>query len=292
MKIKYIVKRMFKEVNELLIWTVKSIHSKIKGQHCKKLRKINAEKIVIAGNGPSTNEFDFMKYKKEQYEFLCVNFFAVENKDFFNIKPKFYCIIDPVFYSDEVKDCKLELKIKELNKILQLVDWDMTFISLVNQKLKIINKNIRQVQLNNCIYCGEIKKIKKYLYDNNKANCGYQNVINASLYYLISCNVKKILLIGVETDWHREIYIDENNDLIRVTRHFYGEEKINCTELGEVRKGEWYKYIYYYYLTVLGLKRLADYGKNKNIKIVNLCLNSYIDVFPKEKMERDFVRQK
>lgn len=32
--------------------------------------------------------------------------------------------------------------------------------------------------------------------------------------------------------------------LIRVTRHFYGEEKINCNGISEVRKERKYKYIY------------------------------------------------
>lgn len=270
------IKNLFKEVVQITSWLAIYLYNH---SSTPKLPKIN-KNVMIIGNGPSIQGFNFDYFIKQDYDLLCVNFFALDEDLFFKLRPKYYVIIDSEFYNPEKR--KRYPEFKKLLDVLEKVDWDIDIISLSRQRLNTMNIHIRNIYLNNNPYCGNIKWLQKLLYGSNKGTFGYQNVINAALYFLLLCNVSRISLIGVENDWHRELYVDENNDVIRETVHFYGKRRLNITEKGEIKKGELYKYFYYYYITLYKYKMASEYAKIIESTITNYCTNSYIDVFEKK----------
>ncbi|WP_042700618.1 hypothetical protein [Methanocorpusculum bavaricum] len=235
------------------------------------------ERILVVGNGPSAKEIDLEYVSKKGISILCVNYFASQNEDFFKIRPKYYCAIDPFFYSDQnAASIENEALINALNK----VDWDMTYICLAHQELPALkNTHIKMISLNNLEYFG--KYWKYTLYSKNKANFGFQNVILAALYFCITGNAKTVYLCGVDSDWHRELFVDENNNVYLESVHFYGVEKVNLTAKGDLKKGEYYKYAGYYYKTMEEFYYSSQYAAYKKVDVYNLTLNSYIDVFEK-----------
>jgi len=234
------------------------------------------KKVVVIGNGPSAKLFPYNKY--DGYEMCCVNFFALDEERFFSIKPSYYCCIDPVFSQ---KNSHISEKVDKLFAILNRVNWNMVFICFNGSRIPITNKYIKIHYINNNYYGGDITKLKNYLFNKNKASCGFQNVVVAAIYYFIMSKAAVIKLTGVENDWHRELTVDENNNVYRDITHFYGIERINLTQIGEIAKGELYKYFYYYYLTLYQYNILASYAKKNSVIIENTCLNSFIDVFDK-----------
>lgn len=234
-------------------------------------------KLIIIGNGPSTSEFDFFNHKLKGYDFLCVNLFASQNPDFFKIKPRYYCIIDDAYYREN------RLQNKEYGKLfeaLKRVNWQMIMITLSDHKIGLDNSYIRQVRLNRNTYYGDI--FKYILFRKNLATRGYQNVINAAIYFAVTAKAKEVYLIGVENDWHRELNVNNNNEVIRITSHFYGNQILNLTEIGEIKKGELYKYFYWYYTTLYKYYEYALYAKALNVPVYNLTKNSFIDVFDRK----------
>ncbi|MHB1484507.1 MAG: hypothetical protein ACYCYI_07550 [Saccharofermentanales bacterium] len=275
---KWIVKKIlsfFNETGNIFAWFLYFLYNH---KWTAKLKPIG-EKVIIAGNGPSVETFDFEGAAAKGYRFMCVNFFALEEERFFALKPSYYCIIDKAFYSAAY--CKDNPKTSKLSEVFGKVDWDMTLVCLPGQKIQMENPHIRLVNINNNPYLGNLDRVKKWLYDSNKGTFGYQNVINAALFYLLSAGAAQIGLTGVENDWHRELFVDIKNDVIRETKHFYGTQFINITQRGDIKKGELFQYFYYYYLTLQKYSLAAKYAKLRKICVINYCVNSFIDTFDK-----------
>lgn len=236
------------------------------------------KKFVVVGNGPSAAAFPFDKYMSKGFETVCVNFFATDQERLLKIKPRYYCCIDTAF-NGSYEDLAEEQK--KLVDALNRVDWDMIFICFRENHLPINNDKITYHYINSFQLGGTLTKIKKKLYDRNMATHGYQNVILAVLYYLVMSRAEEIILTGVENDWHRELVVDENNEVYREMTHFYGNERLNITRAGEITKGELYKYFYYYYVTLHNYYLNAEYADSCHVEIRNSCVNSFIDVYEK-----------
>lgn len=256
---------------------IKWVRQYIKNPKTERIK--NKGKVVICGNGPSTKKFPFNDFLSLGYKFCVVNYFPTDEEMFFQVKPVYYVCVDPFFHSsiDELTEEEIKL-VNSLNK----VSWNMKYICFKNHHLPLNNPNICYDYINqNIISLGYSKMIKKLL-DENKAIFGYQNVIVAAIYYFLMSEIEEVVLTGVENDWHRELVVDQNNNVYREMTHFYGNERINVTELGEIKKGELFNYFKFYYLTLYQYNLLSQYAKDSKTAVVNSCVYSYIDVFCKK----------
>lgn len=241
-------------------------------------------KLVILGNGPSIKNIDFLNDKYKKVDFLCVNWFALDEKKFFSIKPKYYCIIDPVFFDEN--DVYHKERKEILASILNKINWKMYFItfSSYTNNIHFENKNLKVLLINNNIYKGKNVKLRNLLFKMNIASPVFQNVINVAIYFGITYKFKEVYLYGIENDWHRELYVDKNNDIIRKINHFYGTEDINLTKRGDIGKGDLDIYFYKYYITLNTYKILRSYSDFMSVCVYNCVENSYIDTFKKKSL--------
>lgn len=264
----------FFNVSQLFKWWISYLIS------CKTRPISNNGKVVLCGNGPSIKNFEFEKYINNGYDICCVNFFPLDNTLFFKLKPRYYVCVDPAFHFEKKELTDDEIK---LVNVFNQVDWSMKYVCLSNRQLPINNKNIEFDYINHNVIKGGYNRWWKKMLDKNEATFGYQNVISAAIYYFIMSGVEKVLLTGVENDWHKELVVDENNEVFRVITHFYGNERISVTKAGEIAQGELYKYFQFYTNTLYQYNLLAQYSNDSNTEIINTCADSYIDVFRKEK---------
>ena len=96
------------------------------------------KKVLIMGNGPSLKDIDLDKLMVEVTDIVCVNYFPLKDENFFIIKPKYLCILDPVFF-EKSTDSTDEKKIQLIN-LLEKVDWTLKIITLQNQELLLKNE--------------------------------------------------------------------------------------------------------------------------------------------------------
>ncbi len=256
----------------------------IRHPRCKPVSTLG-ENVVVVGNGPSAKDFPYAKAKEKGYKLCCVNYFALSEDKFRAIRPEYYCCVDPEFSEEEYQ--KIE-RGRELFRILESVDWDMTFICPGIRPISFKNPHIRVCYENACTYRDRsdadcrFNRLRGKLFDRNKAIVGMQNVTIAATFFFVMGRANRILLTGVESDWHRELIVGEDNQLYREHIHFYGVEMENVTATGLVAKGEFYQYIYFYYLTLREFAALSKYAQDRQVPVINTCIKSYIDVFPKE----------
>ena len=93
--------------------------------------------------------------------------------------------------------------------------------------------------------------------------------------------VQDLWLHGVEANEFRNFTINENNEILLETQHFYGKNIINMSEEGRIKKGEFWKCLNYYSLMLRGFSQVAEYSKKVGTKIYNHTKTSYIDSFDK-----------
>jgi hypothetical protein len=230
--------------------------------------------INVLGNGPSCHS-TFQKNRTISEHVMVVNFFGVTD-EFHNYKPSHYVLMDPLFFEDNSE------RFMQLYKSLNEVDWDMTlFVPFIynNVAKKLILStfiNVKSIKSN--YYPGDSKMLYA-LYKRNLATPRFQNVINACLYLSVNNGYSEIKLHGVEADEFKNFSIDNNNDVILESEHFYGKSNRNLSKEGLIIKGNFYGYLKYYAYMLQGFSEMEKYSKFMRCQILNYTKTSCIDSF-------------
>lgn len=237
--------------------------------------------VIIMGNGPSLKDLHFNRIDRNNYKVCCVNYYPAKEKEFWRIKPDFLCLIDPAFF-----DYVVESKIEDYNKLLRVlesVDWNLKIIAPYGKKMNVKNDNISYVWVNTNqpvkdIFCWE----KWWLFNNNMANPGMQNVILGALYFFLASNSKKIYVTGVDFSEFKYLYVDEDNRVYVDTIHSYGSQRHYFDELPIKGFTEFHVILEAYRKMFFEAYKIRQYADYKDIEIINLSVQSYIDSFRKE----------
>lgn len=244
----------------------------------RKIKRNKIKSILIMGNGPSLKYTDIDKVINNGAEVICVNFFPCKDNRFFSIKPKYLCLLDPSFYRT-TGEISLEKQKKELWETIGQVDWKMSIIGYWGNRIPVNNPKIDYIGLNTIPYTCSF--LKKFLYTNNLANFGFQNVVLGALYYAVVSGIKEIYLAGVDNSEFTNLEVDEKNEAYVRYEHFYGVDRGRCFG---IKKGEFYLRMADYQRTFEQYYNASEYVKKyTDAVIVNLNPYSYVDVFEKTK---------
>lgn len=262
----------------------KSLRTLKRGWKKPKLELQKDKKIFIMGNGPSLNEVNLKKVLEMEMDIVCVNFFPSKEYDkFMTLKPKYLFLIDGEFFNE---NGHRKQEVTTVYEILSKINWELTIVTPVDNNKKIDNSFIKYDKVyGDTVYTKQMKTLRHFLYRNNFLCCGRQNVVIAATNYFVNRKVNKIYLAGVDMSEFKMLFVNKENDVVIKTVHSYGEDKpvISPYQIyGIIEKGGFYQYLEMYRNMFAQFHCLAEYAKSQNVKIVNLSLESYIDVFEKE----------
>ena len=242
-------------------------------------------RMAILANGPSLKEILPEIGVKEEFnnvEFTVMNFFAFDSA-FQRIKPRFYCLADPMYIR---KDHRYE-EVKRLFYHLQTnVDWDMDLFIPKQWKRKFIhyslltNPHIHIVCVNDIIYEGTGRN---WLFKKNLAIPGVITVAQLGIYAAINNGFEEINLYGVEHYIICSLFVNDKNQLCSKEEHFYNS---SATLKPMLSDGKPYK-IAKYLLETGALFHIHDllrnYADSLNVKIINCTPMSMIDSYDRIK---------
>ncbi len=244
-----------------------------KSMHFQKEEKF--DKVLIIGNGPSLNKINFYDYIDDKTAVCCVNWFPVKDERFYILKPNFMCFMDPAFFEERKNSENKE----KLLKILDDVDWEMTIIIPKCASFKLDNSYIKIFKLNEReLYCDHLDNVRYYIYKHNYANCGIRNVILGALDYFISCNYQTVFLCGIDMNEFTQYHVDINNKIYVDYVHSYGLERKYITSDSDKHMHD---YLFMYQEMLEQFYYIEKYAKHENVKVYNLSINSFVDVFEK-----------
>ncbi len=253
--------------------------------------KINSDRIVLLGNGPSfKNTVDENRDYFINNKLICLNHFA--NTDYYTLlKPKYYFVIaHDLFLDDTIEEYK-NASIKLFNAIAEKTSWELKFFITHEAKSEkrwqdILrkNKNIEIIFMNITPVEG-FKFMRNYWYDKGMGMARPHNVMIPSMFFAICKGVKEVILVGAEHSWLHELHVDDDNNTLFFNKHFYNEvgkaKKCNYKGTSYMKLHEVIRSFSYAFE---GYHIIEEYAKNKGVKIINCTPNSFIDAFEKKKI--------
>ena len=242
----------------------------------------SGKELRIIGNGPSFNLRQAMT-KDDNVEYCMINQSCL-TPEFNILKPSIYVIADPGY---ALKNNRNAITLwKRLN---DGIDWNMTIYMpyYMFREIKDLDchcKNIKVSFYHSSCFQGW-KKLAHWLYDKNFAIPGAANVLIPSLYIGIIHNYELIRLYGADHSWTEQMRVNKMNQVCVRQIHYYDDEEQVKLEPWNDETGKPFTMmrILERFSSIFGqYEMIEDYAKSRNIKIINMSPDSYIDAFKKE----------
>ena len=239
------------------------------------------KKLLIIANGPSSKDFiDRLQIRDDNTEYLCMNNLCYEEQEnFWKIKPKYYCAIDPTYWLNQPQYKHI---IEGFMGAMEKVDWDMYLITSAMGSLKINNPHIHMIYITPVEICGN-KPWMQYLYKRNWSMPSMMNVSIAAVYFGVTWQFSEVRFVGIEFTNFTSIHVNKDNRIYLGDCHSYGKDIIyedTSWYFGKVT--DFWKVC----ITVFdAFTAIRDLAEKEGIKMINLSPESMLDMFPKENYE-------
>lgn len=235
--------------------------------------------IVILANGPSLNDTmaryaDMLKNAVT----MAVNF-AANTDMFFDLRPRYYVMVDPVFFGDDSV-----ANIARLRQNLARVSWPMTifvprrFIKAVPASIK-ANPNISTAGLNTVGIEGW-QWLRNFAYSSRLGMPRPRNVLIPAIMAAIAMGYKKIYLTGADHSWMKTLSVDDDNNVVSVQPHFYKDNTAELKRVDTTYRGlRLHDVVESFAIAFRSYHTLARFAARQGISIYNSTPGSFIDAF-------------
>ncbi len=294
-----LLEKIFKKTSNFILNLLQSVVSIFKiGLLYRKVSAFPSSKnseCMILGNGPSlSTSLSKGHLLIDKCDIICVNRFA-ETPYYELIKPKYYCLHDPLFHQHQENDGDVYQLEKFFFSLINKTSWKIfVFLPLKAKKynyigsLNNLNSNINLVYYNYIVYQG-FSCLGNLLYKNKYAMPRCTNVLASSLVLAINLKYKNVYLVGADHSWHEELKINENKDIVGKQLHFYDreeavlEDSIVSENMKSNKKVQWiHSFFLNMYKTFHSYVIINQYAHYQGVRIINVSEKSYIDAFEKK----------
>lgn len=238
--------------------------------------------VVVLGNGPSAKEFLELKQDfLQQKAVLAVNFFA-KHELFSHLKPSFYVLADPAFFMNEEAAQILDI-------LSDAVTWDLLLmIPTYAKKQPLWEEKKTRITKNQHIKTAyyNMTKIDGFDWFIRQATLkGWglpapRNVLVPSIAHCIKMNFKTIYLAGADHSWLKQLWVNDNNEVILDDKHSYDTGKKTVSKAN----APLYLIVESFSIALKSYIKINQLAKYRNVRIYNITPDSYIDVFDRLKI--------
>ncbi|MCC8039026.1 MAG: hypothetical protein LIP02_12990, partial [Bacteroidales bacterium] len=228
--------------------------------------------IIVLGNGPSLRQtIDHHLGTLKSTPCMAVNFAALSD-DFTTIKPRYYVLADPHFFSSNDRVQQLIARLKQ-------VDWDMTlFVPATAKDLPDFCRSKVTVERFNAVGIDAWPWLENALMRRQLAMPRPRNVLIPSIMIALWLGYKRVLIAGADHSWMQSIWVNERNEVVSVQPHFYkepdGEQKRVDSEYRGYRL---HQIVHSFYVTFRAYHQIARYAQAIGSQVINVTPGSYID---------------
>jgi hypothetical protein len=238
-----------------------------------------AGSLIIMGNGPSLNDtINNNAEQLAQHPLLAVNF-AANAPQFATLRPQYYVLVDPFFFSGNGAD-----NLAKLWANLAAVDWQMTIIVPVKFENSlpqpvVCNENII-VKTINCVGVEGFKWLETAAYKHGMAMPRPRNVLIPAVMAGIWLGYKEINIVGADHSWMQSIWVDDDNNVVSVQPHFYKDDAKEQKRVDSEYKGyRLHQIINSFYVAFKSYHNIERFARSQGVKIYNATRGSFIDAF-------------
>lgn len=234
--------------------------------------------LIILANGPSLNHTIAESLPSLlAHPTLAVNF-AANAPEFRTLRPRYYVLIDPHFFSGSD-----DPNVTRLWDNLAGVDWPMTLIVPARRRrdipAKFSSDNILTV---NDIAVEGFLPLENAAFARGWGMPRPRNVLIPSIMAAIALGFKEIYLTGADHSWMKTISVNDRNEVVSIQPHFYKDDD---KELSRVRTDYLHRPLHTildsFRIAFASYHTIARFAASRGIRIVNATPGSYIDAFPR-----------
>ena len=233
--------------------------------------------LIILANGPSLNQTIAESLPSLlSHPTLAVNF-AANAPEFFTLRPRYYVLIDPHFFS-----AADDPNLTRLWENLARVDWPMTLIVPARQRHNIPASAPPHILTVNDIAVEGFQWLEDIAFARGWGMPRPRNVLIPSIMAAIALGFKEIYLTGADHSWMKTISVNDRNEVVSIQPHFY---KDNDKELARVRTDYLHRPLHTildsFRIAFASYHTIARFAASRGIRIVNSTPGSFIDAFPR-----------
>jgi hypothetical protein len=245
-------------------------------------------RCIIIGNGPSFRQsLDRYSGFLQNEELLCVNNFCVSDYYGTRIRPLYYILNAPSYFSPDEELSELYINMNEgtFSALSKKTDWKMfvivpfaakrsaRFLSLLKQRPNIIPLYYNQQAAEGFF--------SHFFFRTGLGMPRPHNVLIPSLINLIRIGYKEIFIVGADHSWLAEMSVNEKNEALMNLKHFYDENESRPMKMQDriVRPRKLHEMIHKFYLSFKGYWEIKDYAEKRGVAIYNSSEVSMIDAF-------------
>lgn len=245
--------------------------------------------VAVLANGPSLKEVIPTLQTDPAFQdvdYIVMNYFAFEEV-FFQIKPKHYCLADPMFFGETHRK---EEALRLFALFQQKVDWPLNIYIPASELKKfktfsqLDNPHIHIVPLCTIDYTG-YERFRFYFYKHSVSMPCPQTVANMCIFVAINVGYSQVNLYGVDHTFFDSLCVDDQNRLCNRDTHFYDNGTPSLKPIQRIDSGKVWK-IGDYLIAIAKMFKshdlLAAYAQYRNVKIVNCTKGSMIDSYERK----------
>lgn len=246
-------------------------------------------KVTVLANGPSLKEIlpELQSDEFSDTDFIVMNFFGMEDV-FARIKPKHYCLADPMFFHPNHQEKRVRSLFSVLN---EKVDWNLNLYMPATESgafkafSAFTNKRIHIVPLNVIEYKG-FECFRHAFYRHGLSMPVVNTVANMAVYIGINSGYSQIDLYGVDHTFFDSMCVNGNNQLCNRETHFYDDGEVKLKPILRNDNSQVWKISDY--VTAIGQMfrshdLLAVYARSENVRVVNCTECSLIDSYERKR---------
>ncbi len=249
-------------------------------------RKGGGVKLIIMGNGPSLsdtirNNIDVLR----STDTLAVNF-AANAPEFRQIKPRYYLLADPYFFSNNADGNLMSLWAN-----LSDADWDMTltvphkFRAKAYELLRLVGGSNARVATVNAVGLEGFDILEHIAYRLKLGMPRPRNVLIPAIMTGIWLGYRQIVLVGADHSWMQTLHVNDQNQITAIQRHFYNDNEDEQERVADEYRGyHIHQIVESMAVAFKSYHRIAAFARSRGVKIYNATPGSYIDAFERIKL--------
>ena len=237
--------------------------------------------IVVMGNGPSLadtieHHADFLADKA----LMAVNF-AASTPQFRQLRPRYYVLADPLFFSPTPPE-----NIQRLWQNLSDTDWPMTlFVPTGCSTPRLSASACVSIARFNMVAAEGFGWLERWAYGSGAAMPRPRNVLIPSIMQALRMGYDNIYLAGADHSWTKTLWVDDANHVVSVQPHFYADSDAEKQRIAtDYVRYPLHHIIYSFYLAFRAYHKIEHFAKPRGQRIVNITPDSFIDAFERKRL--------
>lgn len=237
--------------------------------------------LIIMGNGPSLADLIATNAEALAGSITMALNFAANAEEFTLLKPDFYLLADPHFFTGRDSDPNVGRMFSRFNTE---VSWPMTLYVPAGHDARSLGITNPDITVENFNFVGAEGFVwfENIIYGAGLGMPRPRNVLVPAIMTAIRAGFREIYLTGADHGWLTTLSVTEENEVVSIQPHFYKDNDSEKKRVASVyRNIRLHDILLSFHLAFKSYHAVQRYALTRGCRIYNSTPGSFIDAFPR-----------